>query len=117
MSCTRCGSAVQNTGHCGVCGQQAYGPPQHGLATPPPYMVVPQPGYVVAGTGRAFSVAAFVFSAVALFIVPILFGAVAAILAGVAKKRGEQWAGVALRVAVAAAGFGMVVGAIVRMSA
>ncbi|WP_203833161.1 hypothetical protein [Actinoplanes regularis] len=48
--------------------------------------------------------------------VPILFGAVAAVFATVVTKRGEQWAAVALRVAVAAIGFGMVIGVIVRMN-
>ncbi|SDS88659.1 hypothetical protein [Actinoplanes derwentensis] len=79
-------------------------------------MVMPQPGYAMPSSAKAFSIASFIFAAIALLFVPILFGVIAAVLASMAKKRGEKWATVALRVAVGAAGFGMVVGAIARSS-
>lgn len=107
---------------------QVYGPPAPAFAPPPApawqpagvaqaYMMVPQPGYgATVGSGRTLSIAAFVFAAVALAFIPILFGAIAAVLASMAKKRGERWAPVALKVAVASTAFGMVIGVIVRMA-
>lgn len=122
-------AAVSNTVMPANTGAQSYAPsspwttsggavagPGQPYAALPPYMVVPQPGYAVPASGKAFSIAAFAFAAVALFIVPILFGVVSGLFATMAKKRGERWADIALRVAVASTGFGMVVGAIVRTS-
>jgi hypothetical protein len=63
------------------------------------------------------SIISFVLSAVAIFIVPILFGGAAIVLAAVAMARKQRYGRVALAVAIAATILGIVLGAIVGVQA
>lgn len=66
--------------------------------------------------GRTLSIVAFVLAAVAVFIVPIILGPIAAILGGVAMRKGDSLGRWALAAGIAATIIGMVVGAAFMMS-
>jgi hypothetical protein len=81
-------------------GQPGYGQPGYG-----------QPGMAAYGqappsTGNGYSTTGIVFGAIAVLLLPIIFGPVGLIFGGIAKSKGEPRANIALIVA----GAGMVVG-------
>ncbi|GAA2722816.1 hypothetical protein [Cellulomonas aerilata] len=72
------------------------------------------PGAVTpASSTPVLPILSFVFSAVALFFLPIVFGVVAIVLAAVALSKRQRLAKAALIVAIAATVLGMVLGAVV----
>ncbi len=65
--------------------------------------------------GNGFSITSFVLAAIAVFIVPIVFGVGAIIFAGVARRRRERFAPLALKLAVIGTLVGFLFGALVRI--
>lgn len=66
--------------------------------------------------GRTLSIVAFVLAAVAVFVIPIVLGPIAAILGGVAMSKGDPLGKWALTAGIAATIVGMALGAAVFMS-
>lgn len=60
-----------------------------------------------------YSIIAFVFSGFALFLLPILFGPIAIVLAAIAKNKNERLAVTALTVSIVCTVLGFLLGAIV----
>jgi hypothetical protein len=81
--------------------------------TSPSTTSAPTPTPTSARTSSTLSIISFVLSAIAVFIVPIIFGLAAIICGGVAVARKERLGPVALGVSVVATILGFVLGYIV----
>ncbi|WP_373872898.1 hypothetical protein, partial [Actinoplanes palleronii] len=83
-------------------GQPYPGQPYPGQPYPgQPYPGQPYPGYAPhpGSQSSVFSILTFIFGGIAVLLSPFIFGVIALILGGIAKRRGERLARVALRVA------------------
>jgi hypothetical protein len=92
-------------------------PPPYGSQPYPPLAYPGQPPYPYAApqsSGQGFSITAFVFAAIAVFFVPIVFGLAAIAFAAVARRRGEQHAALAMKLAGAGMLLGIFFGYLVR---
>jgi hypothetical protein len=97
--------------------QQAF-PQQHGYAHPQAY---PQQGYVPppaapVAPGNTLSILSIILGAVALIVLPPLFGIAGIVCASVGIKKGERLAKVGLAVSIAGMVLGMVIGFLVFAS-
>jgi hypothetical protein len=95
-------------GYGGAQPNQGYGAPQPPYYGPNPYAQTQQ------SAGQGFSITAFVLAAIAVFFVPVVFGLGAIIFASVARRRGEQHAQLAMRLAVAGTLLGFFFGYLIR---
>jgi hypothetical protein len=68
-----------------------------------------------AATGVGFSVTAFVLAAVAVLILPIVFGVAAIIFGVIARKRGERLGALAMRLAIVGTALGALLGMLFRL--
>ncbi len=89
---------------------QPYGSPYGGPAGYGPYAPAgPQPM-----TWR--TILAYVFSPIAVFVLPIVFGVLAIVFSAIAVKRNEKTAKIALGVAIGCTALGFILGALTAVS-
>ena len=89
-------------------------PPAAPYGSPPPYLVGGQfPAAPAERVGSGFSIAAFVLAAIAVLVLPVVFGLLAIIFGAVAMRRGEPRGRLALILAVAGTVVGFALGVLV----
>ena len=106
------GAAPRNAGHPVAGGFPAvpYG------TRPPPYVVGSSfPHAQAKPVGNGFSIAAFVLAAIAVLILPVVFGLLAITFGGVAQRRGEPRGRLALVLGIAGTVVGFAFGVIARL--
>jgi len=108
MTCRNCGASFQGS-FCSNCGTAVSAPtqPSNAWSNQSPQS---------ASAGSTYSTAAMVLGAIAVFLVPILFGGAGIVLAVIAKNKGEKNANVALTVAILCTIAGIIFGAAVGAS-
>lgn len=127
MFCGNCGHEVQEgRSYCSACGAAVApdAPPAAFSHAPPPYasgpMAPPAWGPPAAGPPPApankFSTIAIVLGCIALFVLPILLGPAALVLAGIALSKKEPRGTVAMVVAVIGTVGGFALGALVVLA-
>jgi hypothetical protein len=78
----------------------------------PPYLAPFAPPQ---SAGIGFSITSFVLAAIAVLVLPIVFGVAAIVFGAVARKRGERRGQLAFKLAVIATIVGTIFGVLVRL--
>lgn len=94
---------------------QGYTGQQAPLPSQPPYYAA-NPYAPRQSAAQGFSITAFVLAAIAVFFIPIVFGLAAIVFAAAARRRGERYAQLAMRLAAAGLLLGIFFGYVFRAS-